>query len=588
MPVLVKQVATVIKEFKHGKPPDSGYLAAEKGEEVQVLYVGSSQTDDEGWIYAERRLLTTGRSDKQGWLPSDSVKGEKLDFVACKSATTPRDPDLGYLECKPPQLLKVLHWGDDAASKDWIYAEAGQLRGWIALSKVAAPEEVQQTTEGRHASRFPHWRTVQQKTRLLPFANVPEEDRDKYGGYGSAEGGEKWSVPVGRCVEVLAFADHWAQVKMPDGTRGWVERNVLSSEKKEAPPPPPAEPHPATSSRNDMPPRPTRKVQPPPSQRREESVRRKPAEVHYSPVPEPGVPASTEDSPAASSGPKASAKPARRPPPSAVLAKHCAAEAQTCKPPGQGRSPPPPPPPPPPPKAAKAAPAAASSSVAANVAVAGIGVAGTWQPHQAVPKQPAPSQEKVIELLTFGLENLDSVLYDRCREHPGGGAACQVPDSELIEILRTGRHEDVDIVVDARMFPDPDAFSLTRHSGRHYKIVQRLCQHRNFPSWLQSVALKFRKVQEARRNSTCKDNWTKSITIAVYCRAGKHRSVAAAGILKHIFEATGYRCPEARHLSYDKWGRNCCKGQCKECLEPPPELQDTLREALQRWKMICI
>ena len=31
---------------------------------------------------------------------------------------------------------------------------------------------------------------------------------------------------------------------------------------------------------------------------------------------------------------------------------------------------------------------------------------------------------------------------------------------------------------------------------------------------------------------------------ARYCRRGKHRSVAAACILRHIFQCEGYHCPE--------------------------------------------
>lgn len=531
----LKQVATVIKAYEQAG--HEGYLAANVGEKVQVLYVGGEKQDESGWIYAQRLPLVS--KDEQGWLPAEHVEGEKLSVVECKSATTPCEPDSGYLECKPPQLLKVLYWGDKVDTRDWIYAEAGQLRGWIALWKVAVPEEVQKTSE-RHF--FPHWRLVQQKTRLLPFPNVPEEDRDNYGGYGSVEGNEKFSVPAGRNVEVLAFEDQMAQV-VHKGMKGWVEFTALSPDVKEAPPPPPAAPPPSrtcraagASSDDQPPPRPARPA-PRPGQ---ESVLQKAAEL--------GVPAPTA---------KAKSTVSRRaPPPPVSLMLTQQAAAQSCKMLGQDRELPPPPPLPPAPQA------------------------------KAAPNQPSQLVQPIIDLVTFGLENLDSNLYDRCREHPGGGASVQIPDSDLKEMLRIGRNEDVDIFLDARMFPDPDAFTLTRHSGRHYKIVQRLCQHRNFPTWLKNAWHKFRKVAEARGDMWSKTQVMKPVIIAVYCRAGKHRSVAAAGILKHIFTATGYMCPEIRHLSYDKWGRNCCKGRCEECLQPPPELQDTFNDALQRWLMI--
>lgn len=551
-----KQVATVIKAYEQAGR--EGYLAASEGEKVQVLYVGHGE-DESGWIYAQRHPLVS--KDEQGWLPAEHVEGEKLSEVECKSATTPREPESGYLDCKPPQLLKVLHWGDKADTRDWIYAEAAGQQGWIALWKV------QQASE---RNIFPHWRLVQQKTRLLPFPNVPEEDRDNYGGYGSVEGNEKWSVPAGRNVEVLAFEGQMAQV-VHRGMNGWVEKAALSSDVKEAPPPPPEEPPPSRPSQgggasNDQPPpRPARRA-PRPGQ---ESPQQQPAEV-----PGESAPTAKATSPTA----KPTTRPRAAPPPSLMLTQQA---AQSCKATGRGglqdRDPPPPPlPPAPPARAAKAVPA--SSPVTASTS--------QQRPNQAAAKQPAQQVQPVIELVTFGLENLDSSLYDRCREHPGGGASVQIPDADLKDILRTGRNEDVDIFLDARMFPDPEAFTLTRHSGRHYKIVQRLCQHRNFPTWLKNAWHKFRKVAEARGEMWSRKQLMKPVTIGVYCRAGKHRSVAAAGILKHIFTATGYMCPEVRHLSYAMWGRNCCKGRCEECQQPPPELQDTFNDALQRWLMI--
>eukprot|EP00913_Durusdinium_trenchii_P002763 g2555.t2 len=81
-----------------------------------------------------------------------------------------------------------------------------------------------------------------------------------------------------------------------------------------------------------------------------------------------------------------------------------------------------------------------------------------------------------ILVATFGLEALDGELADRCNEL-GGGAHAHIHEHEISDAL-TRQNFPSDVILDARMFPDPDAALLTRHSGRHHRIITRLCQHR--------------------------------------------------------------------------------------------------------------
>lgn len=184
-----------------------------------------------------------------------------------------------------------------------------------------------------------------------------------------------------------------------------------------------------------------------------------------------------------------------------------------------------------------------------------------------------------VLVATFGLECLDGELADRCHEL-GGGAGANIPETEIAEALQRRKFPS-DVILDARMFPDPDAALLTRHSGRHHLIITRLCQHRNFGWWLQHAKAQFRKALHRQEKRGIGPMGPK-ISVAVYCRRGKHRSVAAACILKHIFLTEGFRCPEISHLSYAHW-RNCCKMQCAECLQPPEELQVQLHHAYKHW-----
>lgn len=260
------------------------------------------------------------------------------------------------------------------------------------------------------------------------------------------------------------------------------------------------------------------------------------------------------------------------------------------------------PPPPPqkdkvrPPKPARAAPRAkvqsqqaqATQEAAAPKKVEAVAEAAP-QAAKTVVSTPVPVQVKAmveedrslgsVLVATFGLECLDGELADRCNEL-GGGAHAIIPEAEIADALERRKFPS-DVILDARMFPDPDAALLTRHSGRHHLIITRLCQHRNFGWWLQNAKAQFRKAlhRQERRGT---GPMGPKISVAVYCRRGKHRSVAAACILKHIFLMDGFRCPEISHLSYVHW-RNCCKMQCAECLQPPEELQVQLQHAYKHW-----
>lgn len=189
------------------------------------------------------------------------------------------------------------------------------------------------------------------------------------------------------------------------------------------------------------------------------------------------------------------------------------------------------------------------------------------------------AQGRVIHVSSFGLETLDRELTWQCN-HLGGGARCTIPEKDVAAALRRvqgGAEAENLLILDARPFPDPNSWVLSQlgHSGRHHQIVGSLCHHRNFWYWLRDVKRRFQKELEKSGD----------ISVAIYCKRGKHRSVAAAVILRHIFQSEGYQCSNAWHMSYKQWSF-CCYLDCDVCCNPPEEMQTHLDMALDYWRKI--
>jgi len=236
------------------------------------------------------------------------------------------------------------------------------------------------------------------------------------------------------------------------------------------------------------------------------------------------------------------------------------------RPPSNPHVPPPPERPPPKPSFDPGDPKACLKSVADKVEQPVSGVTGAGDGRR-------------VQLLTFGLESFDQDLYDMCCRSFGGGACARIPNDTLHRALRR-KDLKVDVFVDARNFPDPECRTLTRHTGHNHEIIARLVGHRNFQSWLGSVKVDFHQACAQGGNAGS----DLQLTIAVYCRAGKHRSVAGAIVLQHILTQEGWECPMPRHLSQSRWSKACCKGNCQDCRYPPPSHKDVLDRAFDIWR----
>ena len=72
--------------------------------------------------------------------------------------------------------------------------------------------------------------------------------------------------------------------------------------------------------------------------------------------------------------------------------------------------------------------------------------------------------------------------------------------------------------------------------------------------------------------------------IVLLCKSGRHRSVAAALIAAHLFEATAGlpRPRETNHLCATWWGR-LCPPECKTCQRPSSIRDEALHQARTMW-----
>lgn len=215
------------------------------------------------------------------------------------------------------------------------------------------------------------------------------------------------------------------------------------------------------------------------------------------------------------------------------------------------------------------------------------GVIKNSQQQLAASYQMAANLPPRVELVTFGLEYIDAALLAMCDADPRGGSGVKVSEDDLRDVLKRQGLPDVDMIIDARPFPDPDAGLLTHHVGIHHGIIARVVKHNNFLWFLKSVKREWTRALRRRRDDQVLYSGSPPLlSIAIYCKAGKHRSVAVAVVLRHILSnAEGCVCCEPKHLSA-KWWARCCGGECSECTQPPDEYDETLQKALDLWQRI--
>ena len=166
---------------------------------------------------------------------------------------------------------------------------------------------------------------------------------------------------------------------------------------------------------------------------------------------------------------------------------------------------------------------------------------------------------------SFGIEKIEG-LWPRSR-------------AQMHNLLRKKLNGWCHVVYDARCFSDPYRGSNRGHTGQHAEIICGVCNSPHFRDWL--IRLKHKVAQEVAQIGT-----NKILRIAFYCKSGRHRSVAATYILQHILENQGFRV-QVCHLSENSWGRHMCMGTCAYCKTHKDRLlqqkESALAAAVAEW-----
>jgi hypothetical protein len=170
-----------------------------------------------------------------------------------------------------------------------------------------------------------------------------------------------------------------------------------------------------------------------------------------------------------------------------------------------------------------------------------------------------------VELVTFG-------LWKDLKLQTSRGPCVKSSDALILRTLRAVAGEQIDMIVDTRVFKDPEAGELRDHCGLHATIIERVVFNDKFPAFLQRVRMQV--VPALMSNSV-------PFRLGIFCRSGKHRSVAVAQILRHVFAA----CMPGHNVTWRcvKKHSRCLNGYCAECNERPQSFMQAMAHASSVW-----
>ena len=135
-------------------------------------------------------------------------------------------------------------------------------------------------------------------------------------------------------------------------------------------------------------------------------------------------------------------------------------------------------------------------------------------------------------------------------------------------------------IIPCTQFNDPYGRQFGKHIGEHSAMISGLVFDHEFNSWLGSV--KRMVLAELAR----KDD----ILVVCVCKRGRHRSVAAARILTHVFATCGVGevSQFPRHLARKSWWNGICT-DCESCAVGQvmnPEKRRSLAHAVLQWRQL--
>jgi len=168
---------------------------------------------------------------------------------------------------------------------------------------------------------------------------------------------------------------------------------------------------------------------------------------------------------------------------------------------------------------------------------------------QAAPALPLQVRQPrlIFSIVTFGLRTLR--LENK-----------QYPHHVIVRALaNVAPLFHADVLIDARPFHDPAGQNVGHgHTGMHRDILTRIAARDAFKAtYQQSMHDVLHAVPQRRRQDD------EHVGIAIYCKAGKHRSVALSIFIELGLRRYGRDVAETHHLSRDTWP--WCHGNCYHC-----------------------
>jgi len=130
------------------------------------------------------------------------------------------------------------------------------------------------------------------------------------------------------------------------------------------------------------------------------------------------------------------------------------------------------------------------------------------------------------------------------------------------------------ILVDLRTLQDPAGGALCDHCGTHPEILQQIVAHAAWPGTVRDLAARL----AAWRSGAIQGG-----AVVFVCNSGKHRSVAAATLLRRcLLEDADFTVPATHHVTH--LASECRCGVCVDC---DMSFQDPDRDAalLAAWRL---
>ena len=191
----------------------------------------------------------------------------------------------------------------------------------------------------------------------------------------------------------------------------------------------------------------------------------------------------------------------------------------------------------------------------------------TFSPDTFGSPMPTPPRNTTFRLYTFGLVALGGVLATYA-------SLTEPPQALIREALKNTGVPEVHVLSDVRRFTDPDHGRLLWHIGAHPETMAAVQEHPFFEPWLRGLR---QKIDQALRGDP------PEVSIGLYCKKGRHRSVAAAFFLFHILRQEGHAVT-VQHLG--SW-EGTCGGECPDCANTENALRiGALENALRMWRAL--